>query len=178
MGRIKTLLCITIILVFGMVTTAMASTFLFQPEPTSLSVVEGNGTINWSGLFASIDQYKPASHRGFYTHTLDATPGGSSTGGLSGGSFFAGQGLSLDSGGNLSGIGQHRNGKVSAVVAALAGFIGADRLDGFIPHSDRHLSFNTYGETCSPALVPLPGSWWFLFSGFGTLLASRRWWRR
>lgn len=171
MGRLKTLLCITIILVFGMVATAVASTFLFQPEPTALSAVEGNGTINWSGLFASIDQYKPASHFELYTHSSDATRGGTFPAGVTGSGVFIDQRLSLD-----SGAGQQLNEKVAAVVAALAGCIGTDRLDLDVNY-DRYRSFSTFGETCSPCpTVPLPGSLWFLCSGFGTLLATRRWW--
>ena len=173
MGRVKTLLCIIVILVFGMVSTAMASTFLFQPEPTTVSAFDGNGTINWSGLFASIDHYKPASHRAFYTHGADATPGGTFSGGESAGGVFVGQGLSLD-----FGAGRHLNEKVAAVVAALAGCVGTDHLD-FGSNLDQYRSFSALGATYSPvSTVPLPGSLWFLFSGFGTLLATRRWWRK
>ena len=133
---------------------------------------------NEPGIFNAdtIERYKPGLHHELYTHALDAPAGGNSfTGFVGGGNFFAGQGLSLDSWGDLSGIGQHRNEKVSAVVAALAGFLGDDRLG---IGTDIHLSFNAYGATyCSQ--VPLPGSLWFLFSGLGVLGVARRgWWRK
>ena len=177
MDMIKTVLFAIVILVFGMVATSMASTYIFQPEPTAVYSFDGTGNINWSGLFDSIERYKPGSHHELYTHALDAPAGGNSfTGFVGGGNFFAGQGLSLDSWGNLSGIGQHRNEKVSAVVAALAGFLGADRHG--LGNADIHLSFNNYGSTYTPSTtVPLPGSLWFLFSGLGMLGVARRgWW--
>ncbi|MCK4378287.1 MAG: VPLPA-CTERM sorting domain-containing protein [Deltaproteobacteria bacterium] len=176
MGTIKMMLFAIVILVFGIVATAMASTYIFQPEPTEMYAFDGNGNINWSGLFNSIERYKSGSGSELYVHSSDAAGGTVFTAGRSVGGFFASQGLSLDSWGNLSGIGQHRNEKVSAVVAALAGFLGDDRLG---IGADIHLSFNNSGSTYSPAPVPLPASLWFLFSGLGMLgIARRGWWRK
>ncbi len=179
MDMIKTVLFAIVILVFGMVATSMASTYIFQPEPTAVYSFDGTGNINWSGLFDSIERYKPGSHHELYTHALDAPAGGNSfTGFVGGGNFFAGQGLSLDSWGDLSGIGQHRNEKVSAVIAALAGFLGDDRV-GIGSNPDRYHSFSTFGQTSCVCTVPLPGSLWFLFSGLGMLGVARRgWWRK
>ena len=176
MDMIKTILFVMVIFVLGLVSTATASAYTFQSDPSDMYTFDGNGNVDWSGLFDTIERYKPSSHHELYTHSLDAPAGGSSfTGFVNGGNFFAGQGLSLDSWGDLSGIGQHRNEKVSAVVAALAGFLGDDRLG---IGTDIHLSFNAYGATyCSQ--VPLPGSLWFLFSGLGVLGVARRgWWRK
>jgi hypothetical protein len=85
MGTIKKMLLVIVLLVFGMVATSMASTYIFQPEPTAMYSFDGTGNINWSGLFDSIEQDKPASHHGLYAHALDATPGGTAfSGGVSG----------------------------------------------------------------------------------------------
>ncbi len=166
----KTALSLIMILVLGVLSPAMASTYLFQPAPSSLNVFDESGDVNWLNLFDSIEYYKPGSHVGTYTHFGNAAAGGSALNdSVNGGTFFAGQGLSLDPWGGVSG-----NEKFSAVVAALAGCIGADCFD-FSPQSDRKLSFTTFGETYCPRPVPLPDSLWFLFSGFGTLLAVRRW---
>ena len=175
MGLTKKLLCIIVILVFGIAGVATASAYTFQPDSSAMYSFAGNGNINWSGLFDSIERYKPGSHRELYTHSEDAVAGGTVLGGAANnGSFFAVQGLSLDSWGNFNAADQHINEKVLAVVAALGGFLGADRLD-FGARSDRHLSFSTFGqESC---VVPLPGSLWFLFSGLGMLGVVRRgWW--
>ncbi|MEA2108224.1 MAG: VPLPA-CTERM sorting domain-containing protein [Pseudomonadota bacterium] len=176
MNRMKAMVFIMVILVFGLVAPAMASTYLFQPEPTGMAALDASGNVNWSGLFASIERYKPGSNPGLYTHSPDTAAGGTSLfGALNDGNFFAGQGLSLDPWGNFSGTARYGNERVAAVVAALAGFLGEDHVNySSIP--DRYRSFKTLGVTCSP--VPLPPSLWFLFSGLGLLgVARRRWWR-
>jgi len=175
MGVKKTALSLIMILVFGVLSTAAASTYFFQPASSSLNVFDEGGNINWSDLFDSIEQYNPGSHVEMYTHSGDTAGGETALNGpANSGGFFAGQGLSLDP---WSGVSGHE--KFSAVVAALAGCIGTDLFD-YSSQTDRRFSFNTFGETCSPRRppVPLPGSLWFLFSGFGTLLATRRWRRK
>ena len=179
MDMIKTILFVMVIFVLGLVSTATASAYTFQSDPSDMYTFDGNGNVDWSGLFDTIERYKPSSHHELYTHSLDAPAGGSSFAGfVGGGNFFAGQGLSLDSWGNLSGIGQHRNEKVSAVIAALACFLGDDRV-GIGSNPDRYHSFSTFGQTSCVCTVPLPGSLWFLFSGLGMLGVARRgWWRK
>ena len=175
MSMKKTVLCAVMIFVFILVPAAMASTFTAQLGANSPSAFDGDGNINWSGLFNSIEQYKPGSHYNSYTHSEDAAGGSAFADVSSGVGMFVGQGLSLASGGNPSGIGRHGNEKFSAVVAALAGCPGADQ-PGY--NSTFQLRFETFGSIYSPRPVPLPGSLWFLFSGFGTLLAARRWRRK
>ena len=181
MNRMKAMVFVIVMLVFGLLAPVMASTYLFQPEPTGMAALDASGNINWSGLFSSIERYKPGSNPGLYTHSLDTAAGGTSLpGALNGGNFLAGQGLSLDSLGNFSGTDRYRNEKVASVVAALAGFFAADRL-GTGTGNDMHISFSTVGSTYMfpPTPVPLPPSLWFLFSGLGLLgVARRRWWRQ
>ncbi|MEA3240622.1 MAG: hypothetical protein U9P37_03460 [Pseudomonadota bacterium] len=171
MNRMKAMVFIMVILVFGLVAPAMASTYLFQPEPTGMAALDASGNVNWSGLFASIERYKPGSNPGLYTHSPDTAAGGTSLfGALNDGNFFAGQGLSLDPWGNFSGTARYGNERVAAVVAALAGFLADDRLG---TGTEIHL-LSTY--ECS---IPLPPSLWCLFSGLGLLgVARRRWWRQ
>jgi len=175
MGMIKKILFVIAILVFGLVATVMASTF--QSESTNMSALDGTGNINWSGLFDSIERYKQGSGNELYVHPMAAVAEGAGfTDAIRKSSVFAGQGGALDSWGDLSGADQYINEKVSGVDGALTGSIGADGV-GF--DSISHLRFDTFGTTYSPVSnVPLPGSLWFLFSGFGTLLATRRWWRK
>jgi hypothetical protein len=179
MDMIKKMLFAIVILVLGLVSAATASTYYtFQPDSSDMYTFDGNGNVDWSGLFDTIERYNPGSHRELYTHSEDAVAGGTALGdAVNNRGFFAGQGLSLDFWGNLSGIGRHGNEKFSAVVAALAGFLDDDRLG---IGADINFSFNTFGSTYSPvSQVPLPGSLWFLFSGLGMLGVARRgWWRK
>jgi len=111
-----------LILVFGVLSTAAASTYFFQPASSSLNVFDEGGNINWSDLFDSIEQYNPGSHVEMYTHSGDTAGGETALNGpANSGGFFAGQGLSLDP---WSGVSGHE--KFSAVVAALAGGPSAD----------------------------------------------------
>ena len=145
MSMKQTALFFTIILVFGVVSRVVASTYLIQSAPTSLSAFDESGSIHWSELFDSIEQYTSGSRAWMYTHS-EAAGGAALDAAVNGDVFFAGH----------QGIGSVT-----------------------FNQDDIHLRFETFGSMyCEkPANVPLPASLWFLFSGFGTLLAIRRWWR-
>lgn len=172
MTRIKTLLFAIVILVFGMAVTSMASTYIAQPGPTA--TYHGDGDINWTGLFNSLEQYELGSHHELYTHSLDTVGGTMFADVGSARDVFVGQGLSLPFWEAPSATGQYGNERISAVVAALAGFLRDDRIGS---GTAIHHSFNTLGQTSN--IVPIPGSLWFLFSGLGMLgIARRGWWRK